>query len=1423
MLQKLNKIVSFRGERLFNGAVDINWFATDESKSKTASQAFVFHGPKYHGVQQEDVGLLSHGHRLLDTASLTRSILRLCYGLEDQPFTLAIAGYGTGKSHFGLTLASLVSAKDSEISKNILSAIESADSSIGSEIRSLLEEAQQPCLALTLNGMQHFDLTAEITKQIIRTLKANNLDPKPLDELRPRFNQAASLINMSSKEVIKELIDACKMKSIKELLSGLEHQDDQIYVKIHNFFASHGMTIRALSGESVRDVIDVTVREYCGKDKPFRSLLVLFDEFGKYTEFATVSSHITGSGVLQDLFEAIQANANNACFVGFIQFELNAYIQRVAPEHKNEILRYVTRYQSANRVYLSINLETLIASLIDKHQTKLLDKWFDNEKTKSVSKTAMSNIAKWFPQSKNHRLWNDFDQFHNVIRKGCWPLSPYSTWFLFFLASAGKHLQERSALALLGDVFQRYEKIEIPETGEWSLSPADLWSDMLQQELIGSEETGQQGSIAQSYASVMAKYGPHLSLELQKLLCAVVLASKLGLQVDSKNEAIKALESLTGLSSSNTEKGIRLLQEEYNVLEWDEAFKAFDILGDAVSRNQFLSYVRQRVASSYDEVGKSKLFASKAAEWCDLLGDLDCDFSEEHKINTREWYYQSVTSNLEYLPQQIKIAYDHWQNAVAVDEPRGSIIYIYIGPDRDLTTITSDIGKLLLNKANEANVTAFPILIVLLIDDNGTLGQSLAEYAVLDESVKEEDRVRFGNLIGAHKEKLRHLIRDQIDKMIKQRHYITGINEELETRQLRHAGSELFNKIYTSPINFPFDGFGTAKGNAADTCQELTRELFLGKLDYEGVISKPVKSKNRALTVLQDTWGIFTKKGDVSRRPSLSTIRSIIEKWDDALAEKNHKLLFADSLRDLCKPPFGANIASAGLLMSIFIAPRIEKLVAVANGQQISVSQLVQDGIFRGKFIDLSVINDVYFILLGKESSQWETLLDEWEKCEDHLSRENCLERAEDLKLRVPIPPSLTYRELHLREQAASAIEAREKIEKKIDDAEEKIAQGEEHHDIALIAWGASEIKKICNQMNAEKPLWTDSQISENQPNVERSRQLIIMYFKEWLAKQVPKADTPDAVGDFKHKMLRLIGQNVKNLGLESLYNELEAKTNRLIQQAELIADVHQLIRNIHSWIAEQQDLARFVQIAKIRDLRDAGNNYIKELEIKSKEIKLTEITEARSELSAYLAKLQDTENKIMKKGLEIWKTEIVSETDIDHRMDEVETLVSAFENSPNDLADFQVMREALKKYQKDYKRLADENLNWKEYENLIKVIQKEWESSSEEELPWPPEKTLDNFVKSISMHRTEVSTEWINSLKKESKSIATMLAPEANRLHAHASNSPVVIIDLHIKLQEEILKKIEFRLADLKIEWLIEKFNELSDEQKKEFLRRIN
>jgi len=236
---------------------------------------------------------------------------------------------------------------------------------------------------------------------------------------------------------------------------------------------------------------------------------------------------------------------------------------------------------------------------------------------------------------------------------------------------------------------------------------------------------------------------------------------------------------------------------------------------------------------------------------------------------------------------------------------------------------------------------------------------------------------------------------------------------------------------------------------------------------------------------------------------------------------------------------------------------------------------------FRGKYMDFSAIQGVDLILLGGESSEWETLLDEWEQAESYLGRKSCYERSLELKNRVPIPPSLVYREAHLREQALAAIEALEKMDKWQDAALSKLEHGGERGDISLLSWGTAELKDICDKMVTEKPLWTDSQIGEVQPHYERARQAIILFFPEWIGVQAPRSDSPDHVGDFKHKMISLIGKNLKKLGLEEQFQALETHTLQAIRKAETIAEAHQLLRDVNSWLTTHGDAVRIIRIAK--------------------------------------------------------------------------------------------------------------------------------------------------------------------------------------------------------------------------------------------------
>ncbi len=1417
MANQLSEIVRFRGDRLFNGAVNIEWFGNDPVKAKFASDAFVFHGPKYHGVSQKDIGD-QHGHKLVDTANFAKSIIRRCYGLEEQPFTLAIAGYGTGKSHLGLTLANLINAPHSESAANILSALNAADDVLANEIQLTLLEASQPCLVLTLNGMRGFDLSAEVTRQLTAILKRDGHETKYLDELRPRFGQAVSLIEMSNETVKNELLDFTDADSVKNVVSGLEQQDENLYSKVYEFFEKKGMPIRVLAGESIRDVVDITVREYCGPGKPYRSLLILFDEFGKYIEFATIRSQIAGNGVLQELFEAVQANSNAVCFVGFIQFELSAYVKRIAPEYKNEILRYVTRYQSADRLYLSINLETLIASLIEKKQPDLLDEKFDNTSSISESTKIISRLNKWFPHSQNYRSWSDQKLFHSVIRKGCWPLSPYSTWLLFFLASAGKHLQERSALALLSDSFSKFQEFDLDERISWSITPVDLFSEDLLNEIISSEKTDQQGSIAHSYTSVISKHESRFTDGQIRVLKAILLASKLGLVASNKADAVFALSELSGCAIEALNSEVSQLQEEYNVIEWDDAFNAFDILGDAVPRTQFLAFIRQRVASTYDEAGKSTLFASKAAEWCDLLTDLECDFADENRIGTREWRYTSVTTNLDYLAQQIKIASDHWLSAVEVDQGRGTVIYCYAEQNRSTEVALNIDSKILRKAAKEIQVKALPILIVLLHDSEGNLGQILAEYSVLQD-ISDGDKAKFGNLIGAHKEKLLKSIREIIGSLIKQRLFVLPVKNNDGVRRLSQVGNLIFKAIYQKPISFPFDGFKTARSNGANTCYELTYELMHGKLDFNSITAKPVKIKNRAITVLKDNWGIFNKNGSVSRRPAHLIIRSLTEKWDDRLS-KDQKLPVAKVLKEICQPPYGANIASAGLFLGVYIAPRFDNLVVMKDGVQVGIGQWIQENIFRGKFLNLASLQSVDLMQLGEASAEWENLLDEWEQSESYVSQVSYLKRAHQLKERIPIPPLLVYREDGLKQKSMHAYGELEKVKKIQDKSWERVESGYKQHDCSLIAWGAADLKSTLERMEIEEGLWTEQQISDLQKDYSTTRQYVIQACDKWLGMQFPRSDSPSDVGDFKHKMLRLVGKNFDKIGLTDEYLRLEKYTKKAVRNAEIIADAKLVVRNAEAWLDEQSRAFETKRIVKARVLKGKGVDFSTRLQKISERVELPEIIPLRERLANFTRDIGEIEKAFFQKASALWETTISLERELDPMAVEIDSLILSFDGLDSDLEDLLSMKKAIKIFRTSYDELNSPQLSWSQFNSLKGALIERFQVDlEEEEVPWEFEEVVKSFFKTITQERKIRSNSWFTEISVDEGIVKSMAADRANKLLHQISSPPLYLTEEDGESVNKLKQLLIQRLNDLNIEWLIEKFKELSMAKQSEFL----
>jgi len=1417
---KLSDIVKFRGDLLFNGAVQIEWFESAPDLSAQAVKHFVFHGPEYHGVSQADI-TVSDDHTLIDTASFTREILGAINDRDRQgnPFALAIAGYGTGKSHLGLTLSSLLSSPEGESASAILDNLESADPGICSQVSGILNESNKPYLVLAINGMNNFDLAGELSRQVLARVREMGADPSPIEQLQPRFQTALGFLNVVSDSVLNELTDALNGLSKAEIAERLEVQDESVFVRVAAFFEQRSMPIVAVGRESIQELLDVTCSSYCGSDGPFRELVIIFDEFGRYAEFATLKSQVAGSGVLQQLFEGVQKNSEKALFLGLIQFELNAYLERIAPEFKNDITRVITRYQTSRKYYLSVNLETLLAHTIEKRNPEYIARLFEEDKEGANSEAWIAKLTSWFPQMRRHSLWCDPTRFRQIIQQGCWPLSPAATWLLYHLTSSGKYLQQRSALTILDRAFERVAEMEIPEHLDWTLSAAELWSEELQTDLLSAEEYGKQGAVVHAYATVCDRYQNRFSEAMMQSLRAIVLAAKMGLTVSSQEEAVEALSVLSGLQEDGLAWAIQELQNEYNVVEWDDSFKQFEIIGDAVPRTQFLAFLRNRVGSSYDSQRKAGLFASKASEWCDLLEDVDTDFGAGHNITTTEWHFETRCSNTELLETHLAVATQNWHEAFGVGQPRGQLIYYYVGPESDLAEVSAKATRYLKGNFRQVGASAAPILVVMLHDDDDKLGQALAEYAVLNESMTAEEKSRFGNFILGQQEKCLETIRTQVSDMIRQRCYVSCWDSEQIGGRLRETAAQIFENLYTKPIPFPFDGFHTPRGNAADDCQLFIRELLTGKLDHAWYTSQPARIKNRADSVLNECWQAISQDGSISRRPRESVVGNMIRAIDSQLQQQG-VLNLGELTRKYCRPPFGGNIASVGLFLGVFVAPRHDKLVVEFDGQTTSFEHWLQHDVFRGKYLSLDILDKTTLMLLSQEvSEEWENLLAEWEQMLSHKERADYLLRGEELKSRLTLPPSLGWKYQYLEEQSTASINALRELDRKENEELEKLEKGYERQDVNLISWAGAEIVKLRKKMEEEEPLWTTEQVQTLNPNIERSRQAAIQFFEDWVSLQVPMSGKPDDVGKFRHRMLDLVRPNLNALELPQLAEEVEKRTSAKLRNVERIIAAKQLIGEINTWIDTHDAFSPMTKVAELDEYLKTTSSLNDRLV--AQRINLPQLAETQKRLNDFTNRCNKTRQAHMKRAGAVWNRPMKNREDVEDTTREVNALSELFAGRENDLEDFLVMQKVLMTFSQDYERLSNLRLSWNEFGGLCDRLMKEClEAENDEGPPWEIEEVYGHFRTTIRSQRISEGTEWMEDIKAAAADISALSVTEANRLLGRIETLPPYLTEEQSDEAKGLQEKIERHLNALALEWLLERFQALPLDAKQEFLR---
>lgn len=1396
-LPKLSNIVGFRKDLFFGGAIDVDWFEKDKEKRDKAAANFVFHGPEYFGLSDEDKKG-GKGYDLIDTVSLANEIIKNTEPqYEDKnPISLAIASYGAGKSHFIITLATLLSDPKSSTSHLILDNLKKADSNAGKSIEKKLKDWKHPILVVPINGMNNFDLADELSKQVLIQLRGKNLDTSAIEDLYPRFQIAIAFVERNF-ELWKEKFFESFDPGIRadDIIEQLKIRDEVSFKKVNIIYENaNGYPIHATGAESPKQLLETVCQHYCGENGPFQSILILFDEFGRYLEFAVEKPHIAGDAALQQIFEGVHENSDLCSMLCTIQYELKTYISRVSPEHQNTITRFVGRYDASKKYYVSSNLETLFAHLIDKKEPDFISKCVPKNDLKNEQEAILSRT----PEGQLDSIWRDENRFHQVIGLGCWPFHPLA---ILFLRRMSPWLQQRSAVMFIADAIARKGNSTVTND-YWSLKATALFQpekgqqDPLIQELINTEHYAAAGSSAYAYLSVEEKYRNDLEESDRNVLLSVLIATKIGLKPSNQEDAYTLFASLSGDSTKAIKKAISELSQEFGILEWNERFKRYEILSDAVPRSAFNRFldrkVRQIPADKIDD-----LFVMHAKKLIDLsfFHELDPEFSNHKDIRTSEWKFKTFLSTRKRMDEDINLAIQDWKEAIDVDKPKGQLIYCYFPADTVVSDAEEKLKEKLKSLLKKHKANQVPLFAVILHDDEEKLRRCLSEYYILHEEIADEEKQKYGNFIEDQKQRIQEEISLEYERLVNKKNYVLPLQLSSGNNSLEGTAFEIFDSIYDKAITFPFDKFDTSKGGAAVDCRDMTVELFKGKLNHEWYSAAPKRVQNRAKAVLVNGWKAFDDR-KIALFPKHEELNRIIKIFDETLSKQKFINLH-EIFQILTSPPHGYNIASAGLVMGLFMSPRLENIAITYEEKSITPSNWISKA-FSKNFLNPAALSKTK--IQRVKTDEWQALLHHWDSEDTHLGRIKYLEQAEELKQRVPLSSEALYeRWKNLKEKAEKSVEKIVNFDNFLSKQDHFLGKALSTGDVGSLSRVGYDLVSQLQRMKEDRKKWTEDQLSRITKRIDKTRHAIEAMFEDWLLQQ--SCISSEKVGSFREHMIKYTSENLKLMGLDKLADKVEQRAIKIISDIKERQRVYYSVEAARSFL-NQHNISTSTTMTELIEWPENAAQLKQDLERARTIRDVPEINEHVKKLEQFIKACSAQEKEQWELHTDLLSRSFLNIAEIEEINNEIKQVINIFYGQDPEYEDLKKLERRLTMFQEDFYFWDKLSVSNDELEKLVaeKIEEVSAAESNDDMLPeWKGvDEIYANLLKELIERRRQRSNNWLSSILSSQDDIAEMSTEGCKRLFSLIDSIPAYITHDDLNKVENLRKEIQDRLSEI-------------------------
>lgn len=1433
--------VKFEGHRLFSGAIDLDWLFSDLDKAKDVAASYVFHGSQYHAANNLDDKVVS-GHKLTDSISMVEEVLFALSG-ENNNMLLAIAGFGAGKSHFALTLSTLLSSVDLNVRNTILSRIIGIDATKGKEILGLLQQDSRPFLVIPVNGMRNANLKDIFFSNINLILDRYNISRRCLYDFDPRFKAIKGfLLSNNNTAIVDKILKDCGIADRNEFADYMDNFDESVYFNVLSMIKKNGLDYYppASIGE-LKDIIISVSSSLCGDiGKPFRGMLIVFDEFGKYMSFAANNEAVAGSGIMQQLFEGIQGSeeSSHVVLLGLSQLDLIEYQRGTGNlAFSNNMNRYVTRFDAAKRCYLSVCFESLVANLIVKEPIRLLN---DNNESSPALIRMKKSINTFFKSSLDNQIWSDSTQFVNTVFRGCWPLSPLAVWTLSYITSANNILQQRSGFNILSKLFADYDGREINEDF-FPIKPVELYDRGLGDEFYNSEQTFKSADpIAQEYRYLLDRYKSQLSDNELTVLKSIVLSNKLSSVCSNENEARLLLELLSGLTKKAIIFAIDNLTGKFNALSFNRITNRYEIHSNAVSISEFRKIISDKVHDFRLSHSESELF-EKVAEVIerspdsvnirqDIFTRIEPSFASDHNINSIEWGYESrIISGYEYVEKicsviDLLIA----DNPVKFYSQKGRVIYAIIPSSISLSEAKEEVKKVLYGFSEKIG-HIIPVMCLLLHDEDNTILNSSLEISVIDE-LSNNDQEKYSTLLPKRKDELFKIIDGKLQEMKLQRNYIYPIETE---KPLRRAGSEIFDVIYPNIIPFEIDGFSSESGNGGVSVADFVAVLAHGIPKWSDFVNLGTKDSNRASSLLNLCWGCFEKKrGSLLKYPANEVISNFFHQLDAELEEKKELDVY-NIFETLIKPPYGCNSTQSTLIVFIYLSYRSGGIdYKDKNDETINIDSFVKDkNAFepRTKALTKSKWKGIRAVVSIRDDAKWYTLLNDWS--DEKTYKGLILYTIEAEKLRdsnISIPTAALDQYQKCRNKSDKAIQEYTKW------SERKSSLTERFNTLCDGEKVGRPLAVLCEYVNLYRGTIGRGEFEcseEEKADYEGVCSFVTGYIEENYTKWIDAHPSTGIIAqknqfDDLKKTYEVFAQNLDVVGLDDEAIEIR----NLIKECGDRRHAYSVYLKCYSEIKQS-----YLTLA---ELIDEGLYAYSQVDAYRKRItdildKINEFpTETLKKIPGYnfdnlINKVDNLNNLVSNKIKEIDSNfenllnyEISSDKDLSIIEDMATPIINFYSGSgkskSDNLADAVLARTEVVLLKQAYKELSDATLS---YTDLLKCVNK-WKEKIYSELDgdsiYPDDDVLDVFYSEKVADLKNKSSLWIK--KQESAYSNASSLGDLMKIQQDLLVFPSYLTEEDSKSAEMVLQNVNDAISDKRVDYIFELYNQLISSDKEKF-----